>query len=115
MGGYLVNFSIYTFAMFGFLFLAVAIYKKTSVDSGIKNGGMEIEESLSLSPRKRLHVVRVNDERFLIAADVDRTEFLAKLDSNETFEKALQKSNLISLNKKAKLASDNKVTSILDI
>ena len=82
MGGYLVNFSVYTFAMVGFLFLAVAIYKKSSlslVPKG-KDSAMAIEESLALSPRKRLHVVRVNGEKFLIAADVDRTEFLAKLD-----------------------------------
>ena len=84
MGGYLVNFSVYTFAMIGFLFLAVAIYKKSSVNiKSNKKGGMEIEESLSLSPRKRLHVVRVNDEKFLIAADTERTEFLAKLDNSE--------------------------------
>ena len=75
MGGYLVNFSVYTFAMIGFLFLAVMVYKKTSMDSFNKKNeaSMAIEESLALSPRKRLHVVRVNGERFLIAADTERT------------------------------------------
>ena len=104
MGGYLVNFSVYTFAMVGFLFIAVAVYKKTSVAAGNSNkeGEMIIENSLSLSPRKRLHVVRVNGEKFLIAADVERTEFLAKLDSQETFA---PKNNVISLNKHPELMS----------
>lgn len=111
MGGYLVNFSVYTFAMVGFLFLAVMIYKKSSVDGLNKKNesGMAIEESLALSPRKRLHVVRVNGERFLIAADVDRTEFLAKLDENE---KAVP-DNVIKLNKTPKLVSEPENKSIL--
>ena len=97
MGGYLVNFSVYTFAMIGFLFFAVMVYKKTSVSvKSSKKGGMEIEESLSLSPRKRLHVVRVNDEKFLIAADTERTEFLAKLDNSEKAED----SNIIKFQQK---------------
>lgn len=114
MGGYLASFSVYTFAMIGFLFVAVAIYKKTSVggNSVSSNGGMEIEESLSLSPRKRLHVVRVNGEKFLIAADIERTEFLAKLDSNEVYK---NNDNLIKLNQRPALlsSSQNNVTSIL--
>ena len=101
MGAYLVNFSIYTFAMIGFLFFAVAIYKKTSVNTkNNKAGGMEIEDSLSLSPRKRLHVVRVNGEKFLIAADTERTEFLAKLDNSE--EKP-ENDNIIKFNQKPEL------------
>ena len=104
MGGYLVNFSVYTFAMIGFLFLAVMVYKKTSMDSFNKKNeaSMAIEESLALSPRKRLHVVRVNGERFLIAADTERTEFLAKLDGEK---KALLKDNVVQLNKLPKLAA----------
>ena len=115
MGGYLVNFSVYTFAMIGFLYIAVAVYKKTNLNlkNTDKNGGMEIEESLALSPRKRLHVVRVNDEKFLIAADVERTEFLAKLGNNDnpiTKTGVTFKDNLISLNKNPKLvSSDSKI------
>ena len=112
MGGYLANFSVYTFAMIGFLFFAVAIYKKTSANlTNTKNGGMKIEESLSLSPRKKLCVVRVNDEKFLIAADTERTEFLAKLDNNGTTN---INDNLIHLNKTPKLISghENKIAEI---
>ena len=105
MGGYLASFSVYTFAMIGFLFFAVAIYKKTSANiTGNKSGGMEIEESLSLSPRKKLCVVRVNDEKFLIAADTERTEFLAKLDNNKPADIG---NNLVRLNKNSKLMPEN--------
>lgn len=114
MGGYLANFSVYTFAMIGLLFLAVFIYKKTGLNGGLtkKRGTMEIEDSLALSPRKRLHVVNVNGEKFLIAADVERTEFLAKLDSKET----LTTNNVISLNKQPQLISsgDSKITSLVE-
>ena len=112
MGGYLVNFSVYTFAMIGFLFLAVMVYKKSSMDAVNKKNeaGMIIEESLALSPRKRLHVVRVNGERFLIAADVDRTEFLAKLDENE---KSMP-DNVIKINKAPKLVSGTEGKSVLN-
>lgn len=111
MGGYLVNFSIYTFAMIGFLFLAVVIYKKSSSTFiNKKTGGMVIEDSLSLSSRKRLHVVKVNGEKFLIAADTERTEFLAKLEAKET---PFEKDNIIQLNKNSGLlSSDKKITKI---
>ncbi len=87
MGMYLINFSVYTFAMIGILYFAISVYKKTNVNAPVnpnkRNGGMQIEESLSLSPRKRLHVLKVNGQRFLIAADAERTEFLATLDNKE--------------------------------
>ena len=85
MGGYLVHFSVFTFAMIGIMFLAVMIYSKTNINAkNSKKGGMKIEESLNLTPRKTLHVVNVNGEKFLIAADAERTEFLAKLDNETT-------------------------------
>ena len=111
MGGYLVNFSVYTFAMIGFLFIAVAIYKKANLNtkSSNKTGGLEVEESLALSPRKRLHVVRVNGEKFLIAADIERTEFLAKLDSNENIlnQGTTIQDNVVQLNRNSELVSSN--------
>ena len=113
MGGYLVSFSVYTFAMVGFLFLAVFVYRKTNVGANAKSktGGMQIEESLNLSPRKSLHVVRVNDEKFLIAADLERTEFLAKLDNNTTISNEIQFPKTIV--NQSKLVDNGNVTSIL--
>ena len=82
MGGYLVNFAVYTMAMIGLIFFALMLYKKFALggDFGKKSDFLSIEESLSVSPRKNLYVVRAGRERFLIAGDVDKTTLISKLD-----------------------------------
>lgn len=82
MGGYLVNFAVYTMAMIGLIFFALMLYKKFALggDFGKKSDFLSIEESLSVSPRKNLYVVRAGRERFLIAGDADKTTLISKLD-----------------------------------
>jgi flagellar biogenesis protein FliO len=82
MGGYVVNFTVYTMAMIGLICFAVFVYRKITDGSfSSKNGKyLSVEETMSLSPRKTLHVVRAGSEKFLIASDIDRTTLLAKLD-----------------------------------
>lgn len=85
MGGYLVNFAIYTMSMLGLIFLALMIYQKTANNCGLghkNNNFLGIEEAISMGARKTLYVVRAGEERFLIASDVDKTSFIAKLDHN---------------------------------
>lgn len=86
MGGYLVNFSVYTMAMIGLIFFAMMIYKKFSCDGIMskKSDFLSVEESISLAPRKKLYVVRAGQERFLVAGDVDKTTLISKLDSNSS-------------------------------
>ena len=87
MGGYLVNFAVYTMAMTGLIFFALMVYKKCSEYGRLtmtKTRLIDIEETISLAPRKTLHIVRVNNERFLIAGDVDKTTLLAKLNSDSS-------------------------------
>ena len=82
MGGYVINFAVYTMAMLGLIFFALMVYKKTAgFSGGGKNGGksLAIEETMSIAPRKTLYVVRAGEERFLIASDVDKTSLIAKL------------------------------------
>ena len=85
MGGYVVNFTVYTMAMTGLICFAVFVYKKViSGGLGSKNAKfLSVEDSMSLSPRKTLHVIRAGNEKFLIASDVDRTTLLAKLEWNK--------------------------------
>ncbi len=86
MGGYVINFAVYTMAMLGLIFFALMVYKKTAgFAGGGKNGGksLEIEEAMSIAPRKTLYVVRAGEERFLIASDVDKTSLIAKLDDGK--------------------------------
>jgi flagellar biogenesis protein FliO len=81
MGGYVANFTVYTMAMIGLICFAIFVYKKVT-DGTMRSGSgkfLEVEESMSLSPRKTLHVVRAGGEKFLIASDVDRTTLISKL------------------------------------
>lgn len=81
MSGYLLNFSVYTAAMLGVIFLALFSFKAFSNKCFSKKSSMlNIEDSMNLSPRKTLHVINVQNERYLIAADADRTSLIAKLD-----------------------------------
>lgn len=85
MGTYLINFMVYTMAMVGLLFLGVMVYKKTMLNnsSAQNSNGLKVENALNLSPRKTLYIVKAGNEKFLIAADTERTTFLAKLNGNE--------------------------------
>lgn len=84
MTAYLLNFAIYTMAMVGAILVCFIVYKKTLPGSrGAKNNNyLKIENALNLSQRKTLYVVKAGNEKFLIAADMERTSFLAKLDDN---------------------------------
>ena len=84
MTGYLVNFSIYTLAMVGIIFAALFIFKYVSSGRAFskKSTFLHIEESMNLSARKTVYVIKAGGERFLVAADMDRTSLIAKLDSS---------------------------------
>lgn len=82
MTGYLINFSIYTTAMIGIIFLALFTFKKFSNGCFSKKSSiLNIEDTMKLSARKTLYVIKAENERFLIAADIDKTSLIAKLDS----------------------------------
>lgn len=89
MGGYLVNFAVYTMAMIGLIFFALMIYKKFSSEGilGRKSEFLSVEDTIGIAPRKNLYVVRAGNERFLIAGDIDKTALIAKLDENNTSSK----------------------------
>ena len=63
MGGYLVNFTVYTMAMLGLISFAVFVFKKFTDGTMRSNKSkfLDVEDSMSLSPRKTLHVVRAGD------------------------------------------------------
>ena len=84
MGGYITNFAVYTMAMIGLIFFALLTYKKFFCGNGFgkKSDFLNIEESISLAPRKNLYVIRAGNERFLVASDSDRTNLISKLDES---------------------------------
>lgn len=86
MGGYIANFTVYTMAMLGLISFAVFVFKKFTDGTMRSNNNkfLNIEESMSLSPRKTLHVVRAGNEKFLIASDIDRTTLISKLENSNS-------------------------------
>ena len=85
MTGYLVNFSLYTLAMVGVIFCALFVFKGVMTGKGFakKSEFLKIEESMNLSPRKTLYVIKAGEEKFLVASDIDKTSLIAKLDDVE--------------------------------
>lgn len=83
---YAIKFMVYTFGVIGLLLVAYIIAKRCmGLDINTrKKGNLYIEETLTISPRKTLYILRAYDERFLIASDANNTSFLAKLNSDET-------------------------------
>ena len=82
--GYLAHFIVYFLAMIGIIILALTVYQKFNISSvgGKRSHNLTVEDTLSLSPRKTLYVIRNGNERFLIAGDLDRTTLISKLEEN---------------------------------
>lgn len=87
---YITAFIFYTLAMVGVLLIGYVVYKKTALTSKNNNKGMiKVLDTLSISPRKILMVVKINNEKFLIASGAEHTTFLAKLEQNEKINKEI--------------------------
>jgi len=84
MSGYLFSFIVYTSAMIGVIFLAVYAYKKFSYTAVSKSKFLNIEDCISIAPRKNLYVISAGNEKFLVASDAEKTSLISKLDSNKT-------------------------------
>lgn len=81
---YILNFLVYTMAMVGVIYVSLMIFKRTMTQNNPNsNNNLKIESSLNIAPRKTIHVINVDDERFLIASDIQSTTFLSKLSQNK--------------------------------
>lgn len=108
MTGYLINFSLYTLAMVGVIFCALFVFKGVMTGKGFskKSDFLAIQETMNLSPRKTLYVVKAGEEKFLLASDVDKTSLIAKLDQKEN------KLPTIRQDKSSELSSLDGITSL---
>lgn len=106
MGHYLVNFTAYTLAMVGIICLCLLVYKKSFIDIGdkAKPDFLRVENSLNLSARKTIYVIKAGDEKFLVASDVDKTTFLAKLGEKQQAQESNNVERIYSVPKKSTLA-----------
>lgn len=85
MISYVTAFIFYTLAMIGVLLVGFIVYKKTFIiDKNENKGTIKIIDSLPIGNKKNLLVVKIKNEKFLIASGVDHTTFLSKLDDNYT-------------------------------
>lgn len=87
MNSYILHFAVYTFAMIGFIVMALFVYKKTMYAPKQANSKnfLNIETSIKLSATKTIYVIKAGQEKFLIAGDTANTTMLAKLeDQNNT-------------------------------
>ena len=93
MGNYLISFIVYSMAMVGFLVLCLMVYKKTMPNNRCakNNDELKIENALNLSQRKTIYIVKAGNEKFLIAADAERTTFLSKLNLSQDVASDLDK------------------------
>ena len=99
MSGYVINFAVYTMAMTGLIFFALMVYKKCMFSGGIKSSKskmLDIEETITIAPRKTLYVVKAGSERFLIAGDIDKTTLISKLDNTTEESDSVQNNTQIS-------------------
>ena len=94
MTHYLIKFIFYTSGVIGILLIGYVVAKNFLAGGFVlskKENNLEIEESLSLSPRKTLYIIKAFDEKFLVASDANSTTLLAKLNSEgEVVEKTAQ-------------------------
>lgn len=88
MQGYFVQFLAYTMAMVGFFTVCLLTYKKLCAKSfSVSNqDSLSIENVLRINARKQIYIVKAGNERFLVAADTERTTMLAKLEDENISE-----------------------------
>ncbi len=122
MAHYIISFVVYTLAMSGLIGLALIVYKKvTNISTSTKKTKeLSIEETMSISPRKTLMIVKAGNERFLIASDVDKTTLISKLGQNETISDKTENNKAVQLPQnsvvnleKVKNSIDNKNMDVL--
>ena len=84
----ILHFMVYIMAMLGIICLAIFTYKISygSARNGLNTSTLSVTDSMKLTPKKTLYVVKAGDERFLIASDFDSTTLISKLNENQTIK-----------------------------
>lgn len=81
---YITAFIFYTMAMIGVLLIGFVVYKKTIQQGKSMNKNMiKVIDSVAIAPKKILYVIKIKNEKFLIAGDAQTTTFLSKLNDSD--------------------------------
>lgn len=85
---YVTAFIFYTLAMIGILLIGFVVYKKTfmPLNKGENKGVIKIIDSLPIGNKKMLHIVKIKNEKFLIASGLEHTTFLSKLEDDSKYQ-----------------------------
>lgn len=95
---YIAAFIFYTLAMIGVMLMGFVIYKKMIMPKQENKGMIKILDKTAISPKKSLMVVKVKNERFLIALDSERTTFLSKLNDEKQNTKEQKEDRVVLQN-----------------
>ena len=88
---YVTAFIFYTLAMIGILLVGFIVYKKTFMsEKGENKGYIKVIDSLPIGNKKMLLVVKIKNEKFLIASGLEHTTFLSKLEDDNTQKETLK-------------------------
>ena len=110
---YITAFIFYTMAMIGVMLLGFVVYKKTMMPQKNETKGMiKILDSLPIGNKKSLLVVRIKNEKFLIASGLEHTTFLSKLEEDNSKQEKNQKNALNSI---PQVQFENQEPSVADI
>ena len=115
MNGYIAHFSVYLFAMIGIICFALFLVQK-SIVSGYKNkksSFLQVEDTITIAPKKSLYVIKAGEKKLLIASDEGRTTFLTELDEKVKLQKSISdmtsKLAGVKLNKNQKIPAKTPV------
>ena len=95
---YITAFIFYTLAMIGVMLMGFVIYKKMIMPKQEVKGMIKVLDKTSITPKKSLMVVKVKNEKFLIALDAERTTFLSKLTDEKQTTKEQKEEKVILQN-----------------
>ena len=91
MNSYIAHFSVYLFAMIGFICFALFLVQKSVIANYKKKTSsfLQIEDTINIAPKKSLFVIKAGEKKLLIASDEGRTTFLTELDEKIKLQKSI--------------------------
>ena len=92
MSSYISHFAVYLFAMVGFISVALVVVKKSVINGYSKKSSsfLQVEDTITIAPKKSLYVIKAGEKKLLIASDEGRTTFLTELTEKEKLQKSIE-------------------------
>ena len=92
MSSYISHFAVYLFAMVGFISVALLVVKKSVINGYSKKSSsfLQVEDTITIAPKKSLYVIKAGEKKLLIASDEGRTTFLTELTEKEKLQKSIE-------------------------